>query len=462
MSRSLKVLLVRPAPDPDTIGLQHVMLVEPLELEVLGALCRPGGHVPTVVDLTLETDDVDAFLARERPDVLAVTGYITNVPAMIDACHRAKVRDDRIVTVVGGVHCEVVPGDLDHRDVDFRVVRNAVTAWPALLNHVANGSPVPPGVLRPGQAMDESSLPPLDFAWARPDRSLVDRYRDRYFYIFHDRVALMKTSFGCPYTCNFCFCRRITSGKYRERPLTEVLDELESLPQDEVYIVDDDFLVNRERVLAFVEGVRARGIRKKYLVYGRADFVARNEDVVETFRDAGLRTVIVGFESFLDGDLKELKKGTDAGTNEAAMGVLNRLGVECYATIILPPSWGREEFRACGEKLRSLRVKFVNLQPLTPLPGTGVEAEPGTLLVPRSDYPKWDLAHVMLRPKKLTEAEFYEELIALYLRTLYRVDVLLNHLKEPPRMLWRMAAGTFRVDRQYRRKLEQARARCRA
>jgi len=215
-------------------------------------------------------------------------------------------------------------------------------------------------------------------------------------------------------------------------------------------------------VLAFVDGVKARGIDRRYLVYGRADFIARNPDVVATFRDAGLRTVIVGFESFLDGDLAQFRKGSDANTNAAAMEVLNRLGLECYATIILPPSWGREEFRACGERLRALRVKFVNLQPLTPLPGTGVEAAPGTLLVPRSDYARWDLAHVMIRPQKLTEAEFYEELIALYLRTLYRTDVLWNHLKEPPRLLWKMAAGTFRVDRQYRRKLAEARSRCRA
>ncbi len=457
----MKVLLVRPRPDPDTIGLQHVMLVEPLELEVLGALCRPGGHEPVVLDLTLEADDIDAFLARERPDVLAVTGYITNVPAMIDACRRAKVRSDRIVTMVGGVHCEVVPEDLDDPAIDFRVVRNAVTVFPRLLDHVANGAPLPPGVLRPGQACDPDALPPMDFAYACPERALVDRYRDRYFYIFHDRVALLKTAFGCPYTCNFCFCRRITTGKYRERPMPDVLDELQRIPQREVYIVDDDFLVSRERVMSFVQGVRARGIDRRYLVYGRADFIAGNPDVIQAFRDAGLRTVIVGFESFLDDDLQAFKKGIDASTNAAAMAVLNRLGVECFATIILPPNWGRQEFHACGRRLRELKVKFVNLQPLTPLPGTGVRCDPATLLVPRSDFPKWDLAHVMLRPQKLNEAEFYEELIALYLRTLYRTDVLWNHLKEPPRMLWKMAAGTFRVDRQYRRKLAQARARCR-
>lgn len=457
----MKVLLVRPRPDPETIGLQHVMLVEPLELEVLGALCRPA-HSPVVVDLTLERDDLDAFLRRERPDVLGVTGYITNVPAMIDACRRAKALLPRVATIVGGVHCEVVPGDLDDPAVDFRVVRNAVTGFPGLLRHIEGRGPLPPGVLRPGQAMDDADLPPRDFAWATPERSLAARYRDRYFYIFHERVALMKTAFGCPFKCHFCFCRRIAGDMYRERALPDVLDELQSLPEREVYIVDDDFLVTRERVFAFVDGVKARGIDKHYLVYGRADFIARNEDVVRAFRDAGLRTVIVGFESFLDGDLAAWRKGSDASANEAAMGVLNRLGVECFATLILPPGWGREQFKACGDKLAELDVRFVNLQPLTPLPGTGVEAHDDALIVPRKDHVRWDLAHVVLRPTRLTEAQFYEELIALYLRTLYRLPVLLGHLRRPPHMLWRMAVGSFRVDRQYRRKLLEAKARCRA
>jgi hypothetical protein len=31
----MKILFVRPKPSKETIGLQHVMIVEPLELEVL-------------------------------------------------------------------------------------------------------------------------------------------------------------------------------------------------------------------------------------------------------------------------------------------------------------------------------------------------------------------------------------------------------------------------------------------
>jgi len=36
----MKILMVRPRPTSRTIGLQHLMIVEPLELEVLASLKR--------------------------------------------------------------------------------------------------------------------------------------------------------------------------------------------------------------------------------------------------------------------------------------------------------------------------------------------------------------------------------------------------------------------------------------
>jgi radical SAM superfamily enzyme YgiQ (UPF0313 family) len=432
------------------------MLVEPLELEVLASLCRPDAE-PVVVDLTLERDSFEDFLRRERPDVVALTGYITNVKAMIAACRSAKARDPRTVTIVGGVHCEVCPEHLDDPAVDFRVVRNAVTAFPALLDHVRDKGPVPPGVLRSGERLDPARLPPHDFAWVHPDRRTTARYRDRYFYIFQDKVALLKTAFGCPYRCNFCFCREITSHEYRERALEDVLDELAAIEQREIYIVDDDFLVSEKRVKAFVDGLRRRGIDKHYLVYGRADFIAKHPVSLETFRDAGLSTVIVGFESFLPGELERYGKGGSLETNRAAVDVLNRLGIDCYATLILHPSWGRAEFSATGRALRALGIKNVNLQPLTPLPGTGLASPEEALVIGRDDFARWDLAHVTLRPERMSVSEYYRQIIRLYLVTLYHPRHLLGYLKYPLRMQWRMAAGSRRVHQQYLSKLEEAR-----
>ncbi len=187
------------------------MLVEPLELEVLASFAS-SADTPVIIDMILEKKSIEHFINREKPDILCISGYITNVPAMIRYCQVAKKMIPGIITIVGGVHCEVCPEDLNDESIDYRVVRNATTVFPQLLEHIKERRDLPKGILKPGEHCSPSELPPFDFYFPVPDRSLTTRYRKNYFYIFHNRVALVKTAFGCPYTCNFCFCREITQG----------------------------------------------------------------------------------------------------------------------------------------------------------------------------------------------------------------------------------------------------------
>lgn len=451
----MKILLVRPQADPETIGLQHVMLVEPLELEVL-ATVAPARDTCVIADLLMEPYDFRHFLRTEQPDVVCVTGYITNVPAMRQYCRDTKRHDERIATVVGGVHCEVCPEDLDDPAVDFRVVRNAAVVFPRLIEHIRGGEARPEAVFGPGEAVDRAALPAFDWTVPIPDRSGTAKHRSGYFYIFHDKVALLKSAFGCPYQCNFCFCREITGHRFHVRPQGEVIREIAGIAERNIYIVDDDFLTSRARVRDFVDANRTYALDKRYLLYGRADFIAHNPDLMEDFRDAGLSTVIVGFESFDDAELQTMEKGIDAATNAEAMQILRRLGIDCYATIILQPHWGLEDFALLGRKLRELNVSYVNLQPLTPLPGTGVTVPDEDLVIPRDDFVRWDLAHVTVRPTRLTVPEYYQAIIDGYTSTLYQLGPLLSYLKYPPRMLYKMISGNSKVYRQYVHKREEA------
>jgi radical SAM superfamily enzyme YgiQ (UPF0313 family) len=300
-------------------------------------------------------------------------------------------------------------------------------------------------------------LPAFDFTYPLPVRSLTERYRSSYFYIFHDRVALLKTAFGCPYKCTFCFCRAITGGRYAERPLEDVMRELALIREREIYIVDDDFLVNRTRVQSFIEENRRRGLDKRYLLYGRADFIARNPGLIREFRSIGLSTVIVGFESFVEEELKRYDKGIDVATNREAIDVLRAGKIDCYATVIIPPQWDKKAFDECRHVMRSLGLHYVNLQPLTPLPGTGRVARDDNLVISRTDHARWDLAHVMLRPEHLTVAQFYRAIIDLYSAILFRPKVIWSYLRHySVAQLWKMMLGTMRVRRQYERRIREA------
>ena len=165
----MKILMVRPKPSSETIGLQHLMIVEPLELEVLCALKRDSDTV-VIVDMILERKSFESFLILHRPDILCITGYITNVSTMISYCTIAKKMSVDIKTIVGGVHCEVCPEDFEHEAIDFRVVRNAAVIFTDLLNHIEGISDLPEGAFKKGDTLEKVQLPPFDFSVPFPDR----------------------------------------------------------------------------------------------------------------------------------------------------------------------------------------------------------------------------------------------------------------------------------------------------
>ncbi|MFB6343284.1 B12-binding domain-containing radical SAM protein [Saccharicrinis sp. FJH62] len=451
----MKILMVRPRPSSETIGLQHLMIVEPLELEILCALKREGDDV-VIIDMILERRPFESFISEHKPDVLCVTGYITNVSTIISYCTIAKKNLPQITTIVGGVHCEVCPEDFDNESIDFRVIRNASSNFTALLNHIDHKAGIPQGILQKGGSLKNMQLPDPDFFVPFPERSAVSKYRDKYFYIFHNKVALIKASFGCPYNCTFCFCRIITSGRYHQRPVAEVIQELEQVHESEIYIVDDDFLVDVKWLRSFIKEIKHRNINKHFLVYGRADFIAGNPEIIHELAKIGLRTVIIGFESFSDIELSRYNKKTSLKIYRKTMDVIHREKLDVFATIIIPPDWDKGDFRNMVNVLKSLKIHFVNLQPLTPLPKTGVTFPEEDIILDKMDYARWDLAHISVRPTKLSVPEFYQEILNAYNAILYNPRVLWKYLiSYKPRMLYKMLIGGSRVAKQYKTKIKE-------
>lgn len=451
----LKILLLRVMPDPETIGLQHVMVCEPLELEYLAANLGADGHEIVIVDMILERRPLEAFLDEFQPEVVLMSGYITHVGTLKDTARAIKAWNPEILIGVGGVHAEVVPEDFRTERSDPPVFDRVFTKKKEL------------GVRHPVPSLDAVQEARIWLGATQetvesqgllpPDRSSTARYRDRYYYMFHNPCALIKTSYGCPYDCSFCFCREITGGVYSERPIHDVIEELKTIQEEEVYIVDDDFLVSAERVQNFCDALDAADLNKKFLIYGRADFVARHEHSIERFKKSGLRAVIIGLESVRAQDLTSYSKRTSLEENEKAAAILRRHGVELYGTLILGMDFDKEDFNTLNRWLKANYVHFVNLQPLTPLPGTGIfDDYKDQLMVPREDYPKWDLAHLVLQPQKLSVRGFYWEMLKLYHKRVtspIHVGELICRYGLMP--VLRLSAGSVRVSLQYLKKIRQ-------
>ncbi len=450
----MKILLVRPKPHKETIGLKHVMICEPLELEYLVSNIPEelkGIYQSEIVDMILEKRNFREILLEKEPDMVLLTGYITHVGTIREMAGLVKSILPDAITGVGGVHGEVVPEDFLDSKIDFSFGRNGVKAFQSTLRGLVEGKSLE-GIK---DDILEISEKKLDFNLNPPDRSSVSKYRKDYYYMFHNPCALIKTSYGCPYNCSFCFCKEITNGNYHSRSMESVIEEIIEIPEEEIYIVDDDFLFGREKLLRFAELLKKVGINKKFLVYGRADFIVENKDIMIMLKDVGLRAVIVGIESIRESDFVDYNKKSSRRINEKCIETLNELGIELYATMIIPLDFSKDDFKQLTRWLRKQKVTFVNLQPLTPLPGTEIfDKYKDKLLYYRSEHHVFDMAHVVLKPEKMSVRMFYLRLLLSYYRVVTRPVNILRLIKEYGISAnMRMLKGSQMVSLQYWKKI---------
>jgi hypothetical protein len=132
------------------------------------------------------------------------------------------------------------------------------------------------------------------------------------------------------------------------------------------------------------------------------------------------------------------------------MEILNRNRIDVYATFILQPDYSKRDFKRLEKTMKRLGIRFANLQPLTPLPGVDYQVDEKQLIIKRSDWEKWDLAHVTVQPTGMSIGEFYGETLRLYERMIDHPANVIKNLKYPPHMQFRILKGISRIRRQYR------------
>ncbi|MGI6224978.1 MAG: B12-binding domain-containing radical SAM protein [Peptococcales bacterium] len=439
----MKILLVRPKPHWNTIGLQSIMICEPLELEYLAAAVN-GKHQVHLVDMILEKKSLAYLVKKHQPDVVALTAYISHVNIIKDYAKIIKAINPHIKIMVGGVHAEVVPQDFVDYNIDFIITGNGIQVFCQLVDDIEGGCyQEQKGTLVIGEKV--ARIPAI-----YPDRTITAPYRSKYYYVYHNPCALIKTSYGCPYTCSFCFCRQVTQDKYYERDITDVVREIKGINEPEIYIVDDNFLFSKKRIEQFCDLLEQEGISKKFLVYGRADFIAGNEKSIARFAKLGLRAVIVGLETAKEDELELYNKKTSKAVNEKAIEILAKYNIDCYGTLILGIDWEVGDFEYLYQWLKKWDLRFINLQPFTPLPGTPLyDQYKDRLIIPREQYQEWDLANLVVRPSKMSVRKYYFNILKIYFKLTLNPRSLRKNLQYGLLTNLKLSLGVSRITWQY-------------
>ncbi|HLH30076.1 MAG TPA: radical SAM protein, partial [Terriglobia bacterium] len=224
----------------------------------------------------------------------------------------------------------------------------------------------------PRGTVNISELPPKSF-------HLVDI--EPYASLSGRRWAYYASSHGCPYDCSFCsnasLYGRAWNALSAERVVQELVDIVTRFRLDLVSIVDDNFLVDRQRGIDIASGLIESGVRFDWCIQTTANFLIRSTDEeLRLMREGGLNRVFIGAESGSDDVLRSVNKVRFQGTKvlyEVAEKC-HRANIRCtFSLIFALPDETDSDQRQTLAMIREIKSRFPNTEfhsnIYTPYPG---------------------------------------------------------------------------------------------
>ncbi len=438
----MKILLINPPRSPENAILKfapdeakrfiHKKLIgPPLGLLTVAAALRD--HDVTVFDikgeydLNPETPSLEILVTRlvreYHPGVVGVTTITSEFDDSVGICRTVKQCDSRILTVAGGLHATLCPGDFTDPSVDITIPGQSPHIFRELIRALEQGGTPEsvPGILvntPEGLKMTKGKPPRWDPAGAdflMPDRSHLKRWIDTY------RVGdnpwpttYLFTSLGCPYKCTFCSIWPQFRGKYYQRSVESLIAELKTIDEYPVVrFADANTVVDERFMLELFRRIEAEGIRKEFVMDIRADVAARHPDIIRKLAQGGLKVVICGFESFRDEELKKYRKSSPAHDNEVAVRVFEENGIRVRGNYVVPADYTEKDFDALADYADRNRVVYAGYTVLTPMPGTIYHQQVNELIVDRN-YRKYNFFNAVVKTT-LPYEEFHRRVGALWL-----------------------------------------------
>jgi len=345
-------------------------------------LCFPAAMIEgsRVVDATVQKFDLEKCLEIAK-DYDMVVMYTSTPTLMIDieTARRIKEVKPAIVTVLTGPHVTILPeeslraakgaidivcrGEFDYSTKELCEGR----AWDKVdgisflqddkIIHTAD---------RP-MIEDLDALPFVAPIYKRDlpiSEYVIPHFKNPYVSIYSSR--------GCPSKCIYCLWPQTFSGqRMRTRSPQNVYEEIkwitENIPEmRELSFDDDTFTANRQHAQEIARLIKPLGI--SWTINARAN---TDYETLRIMREAGLRHVVVGFESGNAQILKNIKKGV---TKEQALQFTKdckKLGLSVHGAFIMGlPGETKETIRETIQFAKDMDLNSIQASLASPYPGT--------------------------------------------------------------------------------------------
>jgi radical SAM superfamily enzyme YgiQ (UPF0313 family) len=375
-------------------------------LPVLASLTPPGVQM-RLVDENVEPVDLD-----EGADLVAISCLTASAPRGYQIADSFRARGTPVV--IGGIHASVLPEEAAEH-ADAVVIGEAEHQWPEVFADFAAG--------RPRQFYRTPHRPELkDLPLPRRDLLRTDRYLT---------VNIVQTARGCPNGCSFCSVSSTFGRRYRFRPVTEVVEEVRSLPSDHVAFADDNIVAKPRRAKELFEALVPLNLQW----VSQGDLSAtKDEELLSLMARSGCIAIFVGLDSLSKESLIAANKRPNTKMDyDKAVKAYNRHGIDVVGSFVFgfdpdePDVFQKTE--AFAERLKLSAAHFTVL---TPFPGTSLYEqlkEEGRIA--NTDWSRYSMGHVVYQPRKMTAEQLRLGRLYAYSR-FYSLPSILRRTLLPP------------------------------
>lgn len=354
-----------------------------------------AGLTPPDIPVQIKDDLLEEITFQEDCDLVGISFMSHQAPRAYELA--AGFRRRGVKVVLGGFHVTLAPEEAQQH-ADALVLGEAEETWPRLLQDFQAGR------LQPCyQAEKLSDLKGLPV----PRYDLLDLKKYKLLNI------PAQTTRGCPWACNYCEVTQVYGGRFRHRPVDEVLHEIQEIRRltgsQFIYFVDDNFVANRRHAMEIMERLIPLG-----LVYGclATTSVGDDPELLDLMARSGCMHVNIGMESISPDSLKSInKKQNKIKDYERQFKALEKRGIGYSVNVMFGLDGDRPDiFDSTVDFLIRIKAPVSFMFILSPRVGTKVREQlmnEGRIF--DHDWTRYCGFQVVYHPRHMTPRQLEEE-----------------------------------------------------
>lgn len=348
------------------------------------------GVTPPDVETVFYDERLGPIPYDEPTDLVAITVETFTARRAYQIAIQYRKRGVKVV--MGGFHPTFMPAEASCF-ADAVVQGDAEISWPQILCDAKAGC------LKP--FYNQEGFPPL--TGMRADRSIFCSKR-------YVPMTLVQYSRGCKFNCNFCSIHAFYGTSMRQRPVHELVAEIEQLGARHVLFVDDNIFVNKDKAKELFRALIPLNITWSCQV---AIEIARDKEVLDLMERSGCQGALIGFESLNPKILKEMNKGWNLKwiDYDTSIKRLKDAGIMIYGTFVFGyDSDTPDVFDEAVEFAIRHKFAYAGFNLLMPTPGSRMYDD--LRQQNRMIYERWWLdprfryGEAVFHPRSMTAEEF--------------------------------------------------------